>query len=599
MAYNFGNLLKSVQQNSLDAIANNTVPEQIDPNNPSLQLMNGFNWGRTQLPQFTPTPPVSNWNWGTAQQTTPVEQAPQIEQQPVLPWISQAVQQATQDIEAPGESEDKEEGEPKRKEQASDAKKAEWQSQTPWFEQVLERAMGNPDTQRIMQDPLGALNPLGIFMPQQANASEGDSENKPNLTVNPGVTLQAPFDVTDPNAIAMPSGEQIADLSPEDRDAWEASTAEGLALTAAIASLPFTKGTGAGLGKFETLLKANLVADPLLALMVNANNKADIAQKAREKETQQLNTASEAGIPVSELVYGVAPSALAQMYEDEIYDLAMANDEQLRNKYGNQFGSYLDYSFLGDTTNYDDRRDVTRDIFGLNEGDNPYEIKGLKDIYFENGTINNDMTNEEMLDAILNRHFGAEYLIDPNLWLNNAEYQASHQLGGSVDYGTAFLNRLLDNGYFPVTAGTNIFEGIKNLDSLDNDDFVALLNAGDIINRANSGKQFDDKDLQDISNWLGSLGDRASFAFLPEGANENNGYYGHEWNSRGRKYDSQSVKNAIFAAGTNPNRGVYDNLEAFTPYGIDVDMADAIMEAIEKNDKQGRKIGRNDQGNRK
>lgn len=491
------------------------------------------------------------------------------------------------------------------------------------FDNVMQSVMQNPDTQAILQ------NPLNAFVPQVAEARGGGNKVQEDIelpqTTDPWSLAMPGADAmteerlnrandsamgpqtTDPWMLSMPSGEQLDQLTPAEREDWQNRTAAGLAGTAAIASLPLS--TTAALGASGVAGTAGRFIPALLLGGGGAISSASIDDSSKKvaKERELAKTATEAGIAPEELIYGKTPEEISKMYEDAIYDLAM-QDETYRQAfndagYGDLYGSYAAYGSLGDTNDYSSRRDVTRDVFGLNdEGDNALEIKGLKDIYKENGVINDDMTNEEMLEAILDAHWGAGNIIDPYQWLYDASYQQANPFAGTTA-GDAYAQYWLDSGFIPALqeGSDNVFAGLGNgWDQLDNADLAALINAGNVINQANSGMQFTDQDLAALTSVFGEGfegrgggGDRALFAYLPEGASENEGYNSREWNGNGKSYSAQNIMQAIAEA----SQGNYNYLNPYLKYDLalgDSDMTDAVMAAIEANDRQQRKIGRKD-----
>lgn len=300
-------------------------------------------------------------------------------------------------------------------------------------------------------------------------------------------------------------------------------------------------------------------------------------------------------------VYGVPVDELNRMYEYEIYNKAMedkAYRDAFVNRYGDTFNNFAAYGNLGNDLDYNsNRRDVTRDIFGLNdEGLNDLEIQGLKDIYFENGTINEDMTNDEMLDAILNYHWGADNIINPNQWMNNSDYQAAHALMGP-DIAKQYWDYWVDNGYLGLDDTGNAFSGLGNdWDKLDMKDLSAYINAGNLINLANEyGYVPTDADMEKISDVFGEAGDKSRFTWMPEGAGtkEMNGrtYSPQEWNPGSLNYSSEEILNALINAQAY---GDYSGLNPYFGFGdplIHSNMTDAVASALEKSS-NGKKVGR-------
>jgi len=300
-------------------------------------------------------------------------------------------------------------------------------------------------------------------------------------------------------------------------------------------------------------------------------------------------------------VYGVPVDELNRMYEYQIYNKAMedkAYRDAFVNRYGDTFKDFAAYGNLGNDLDYNsNRRDVTRDIFGLNDdGANDLEIQGLKDIYFENGTINEDMTNEEMLDAILNYHWGADNIINPYQWMNDSDYEAAHALMGP-DIAQQYWDYWIDNGYLGLDDTGNAFSGLGNdWDKLDMKDLSAYINAGNLINLANEyGYVPTDADMEKISDVFGRAGDKSRFTWMPENADtkEMNGrtYSPQEWNPGSLNYSSEEIVNALMNAQVY---GDYSGLNPYFGFGdplIHANMTDAVASALEKSS-NGKKIGR-------
>ena len=300
-------------------------------------------------------------------------------------------------------------------------------------------------------------------------------------------------------------------------------------------------------------------------------------------------------------VYGIPVDELNKMYEYQIYNKAMedkAYRDAFVNKYGDTFNDFAAYGNLGDDLDYNsNRRDVTRDIFGLNDdGLNDLEIQGLKDIYFENGTINDEMTNDEMLDAILNYHWGADNIIDPNQWINNADYEAAHALMGP-DLADQYWRYWVDNGYLGLDETGNAFSGLGDWDKLDMDDLAAAINTGNLINLADRyGYVPTDADMEKISDVWGKAGDQSRFTWLPEGSDtkEMGGrtYSSYDWNPGSNTYSSQELLNALYNAQLYKD---YSGLNPYYGFGnplVDSNMTDAAAAALERASNGKKKIGR-------
>lgn len=302
--------------------------------------------------------------------------------------------------------------------------------------------------------------------------------------------------------------------------------------------------------------------------------------------------------------YGKTASELMRMYEDQIYDAAMA-DAAYKKAFEDagydldKLGSYALYGNLGDSMDMESRRDVTRDIFGLNEGDNPLEIQGLRQIYKDNGTINDNMTKDEMLDAIMNRHWGADYIINPSEWMGKNDYELSHMLNGNTA-AQKYSKYWLDNGYIPLPGGETWDDALKSMGGsmsyLDSNDIATMINAGNIANQIRNGVVFDPT-LQ-ISPVLQGAGDQSEFSWL-DNADEVSPYSDWEKNTRNRDYSAEAIGQAMVNEylKAHPELGqmpqaTAQNINVYEPFGIDADIADFLAAEMEAKDRKGRHIGR-------
>lgn len=523
----------------------------------------------TYVPAQTQTPQADQQAGGVWQNL----QQPAYVEQPAV---------ATMQASAPSEPQKSEEKpkEEKMSERAESGSSGKKQSKS-MFQQVLQNNNMLPET----------TDPNALAMPPADQIVKAASE-----TAN----MNAPDYVADTSTLAMPSGEQLSELTPAEREDWQNRTAAGLAATAAIAGLPMSgmAALGSGAGFLGTAAR---FFPEIMAAGAGASKSQDILDsgekvKEEQEKTQEVaeKTAKE-GVSPEELIYGKTPAEISQMYEDAIYDLAM-QDEAYRQAfdeagYGDLYGSYAAYGSLGDTLDYSNRRDITRDIFGLN-ADNPnLEIKGLKDIYYENGVLNDQMSDDEKLEALLNAHWGADNIINPYLWMNDASYEAANPFAGSTA-ANAYAQYWLENGVIPVDETGNVFAGLgNNWDKLDNADLAAMINAGNVLNQASNGWQANDMDLAALSNIFGGAGDTAMFSYLPEGVDENEGYQSREWNPGNRNYQAQYLGQALQNAQLNQD---YSGLNPYFDYGLalgDTDLTDAVMAALEESS-GGKKIGR-------
>lgn len=323
------------------------------------------------------------------------------------------------------------------------------------------------------------------------------------------------------------------------------------------------------------------------------SNDGDEKEAEKSAETSaKTNTAGNQSTDDSQLYYGLTRDQINQMYEDAIYNAAMA-DENYRKLFDEagygDYGSYAAYGSLGDTLDYDSRREITRDIFGLDDTQPDLEIQGLKDIYYENGVINDKMTPDEMLDAILEAHWGADNIINPYQWMTDEAYQAANPFNGSsaasgyTDYWQQ--SEMLPNDVFANLSG--------DWGQLDDTDFATLVAAGNILNQINNGWKPSDADLEAMSQLFQNAGDLASFAYLPDDGSESE-YKGREWNAN-RYANAYSMPQLLQAVAAANDKDDYSGLNPYVDSNMalgDRYMTDTIAKAIE--DSTGKKVGRKD-----
>ena len=298
----------------------------------------------------------------------------------------------------------------------------------------------------------------------------------------------------------------------------------------------------------------------------------------------------------NQLYYGHTLNELGQMYENDIINAAI-NDPEYRKLYEEAgylepYGSYVNYADLGDSTDYSSREDITRDIFGLNPERRDLEIKGLQQIYKEQGIINDKMTDEEKLQAILEDKF-INNRVDPYEWLSNADYESQHPLLGTT-LGNEFADYWIENQYIPPQY-VEALQGLGNdVNTMDAKDIAAMINTGNIANQMMAGTRFDPSLFGGESGYLTGAGDKSDWAWLSGDESKDNGLYRPEkgWNANGRDYSAAAIGEALFKAAENPEAESYWNLSAYGPYGIDADMADYLAAMAEQTDKQKRSLGR-------
>ena len=298
----------------------------------------------------------------------------------------------------------------------------------------------------------------------------------------------------------------------------------------------------------------------------------------------------------NQLYYGHTLNELGQMYENDIINAAI-NDPEYRKLYEEAgylepYGSYVNYADLGDSTDYSSREDITRDIFGLNPERRDLEIKGLQQIYKEQGIINDKMTDEEKLQAILEDKF-INNRVDPYEWLSNADYESQHPLLGTT-LGNEFADYWIENQYIPQQYIDALSSLGNDVNTMDAKDIAAMINTGNIANQMMAGTRFDPSLFGGESGYLTGAGDKSDWSWLSGDESKDKGLYRPEkgWNANGRDYSAAAIGEALYRAAENPEAESYWNLSAYGPYGIDADMADYLAAMAEQTDKQKRSLGR-------
>ena len=436
------------------------------------------------------------------------------------------------------------------------------------LESILRNAMGDNAYEQLQEG-------MKAGEKRQADRKAEEKQREEDYQYMIGASPQAQLDRAKlEQEIAAASAQQDRDLllagvdDPQAKDRYEASLAQSSALVNDALN--------------DQIEKLTEQAD---AALEGASGKKGPGKPGEEDEAVDPN----------QLYYGLTRDQINQMYEDAIYNAAMEDQAYRRlfndAGYGDLYGSYAAYGSLGDTTDYSSRRDVTRDIFGLGGSNPDLEIQGLKDIYLENGTINKDMTDDEMLDAILEAHWGAGNIINPYQWMSDEAYQAANPFGGS-SAGQGYADYWLENGVIPVDE-SGVFGGLEgDWSKLDNEDFSALVAAGNIINQLNAGWRPTDADMGAMSQVFQNAGDLSSFAYLPTDNSESE-YKGREWNAnqRANAYAMAQLLQAMAAAEGGDYSGLTPYVDSNMALG-DAYMTDTVAKAIENS--TGKKVGRKD-----
>lgn len=304
---------------------------------------------------------------------------------------------------------------------------------------------------------------------------------------------------------------------------------------------------------------------------------------------------------------GLDDAALASMYEDELFDLAMENEEYkelLREAGYGDFTSWLGYANLGDNLDYGSTRyNVTRDLYGLNPDRQDLAIQELNEKYKRAGVINDEMTEEEAVRAIMNRHWDDEHIIDPRRWAYDEAYQAAHPFEGS-SVAEKYINAMIDMGLYtmpgaenddPFKLLTGDKEGKGDMTSLDRKDLLAAIAVGNEINRMKAGYKPNEHDMDLYNRILGGAGDLSKFSFLPDGEDSSGDFQWRTWADADRDYSSQAILTSLAKAAQT---GDYSDLDVpFTGYGMNLfsaNLADALMHWAETS--SGRHVGRNTGG---
>lgn len=292
------------------------------------------------------------------------------------------------------------------------------------------------------------------------------------------------------------------------------------------------------------------------------------------------------GQELGQTYYGYTPNEINQLLEYQLIDAAI-NDPTYRANYENAgyldpYSNYVALTSLDDTNNYDDRREVFRDILGLNPENPDLEIQGLQQIFKEAGTINDDMTDDEKLDAVLYKQF-VDNLIDANQWMSNTEYAAANPFGGE-DLAKMEMDYWRESGMMPVLDEL-IGQLGNNSEEFTADDVVRLANAWNVANQMYAGEQFDP------SLWGGESGflsNQDEWKWMDRGGTDEQGYSSNIWKPRYQNYSLPDIGSMMQAIYENPEDARY--YEDLIEYRDNID--DYLASVAEETDRQRRRVGR-------
>lgn len=291
------------------------------------------------------------------------------------------------------------------------------------------------------------------------------------------------------------------------------------------------------------------------------------------------------GRQLDQKYYGYTPSEISDLWEDQLIDAAL-NDPGYRSAwekagYSDLYNNYVALTSLGDSTDYEDKREVFKDILGLDPENSDLEIQGLQQLFKEAGVINDKMSNEEKLEAVLQKQF-VDNLIDPYQWMGDTEYAAANPFSGD-ELAKKEMEYWRESNMMPIL--DELVNGLgENSEEFTVEDVMRLANAWNIANQMDYGTQFDP------SFWGGEggfLSEEDQWKWLDRGGTDEEGYTSNVWKPRYQNYSLPDIGNMIQAVYENPKDARY--YEDLIEYRDNID--DYLALVAESNDKQKRRVG--------
>ena len=439
----------------------------------------------------------------------------------------------------------------------------------------------------INESPLATYSPEEIkkaeeLMPQKGAKAPDESPKGDGLSA---LEHTLDYSMTDPNAMAMPTGEQMSELTPEERRAWDEMTKGAGVMTAAAipamatGNLPFLAALGGASGydlfSGDAEKYIDQAGEEAQARIANDNADKEEAEKAAEKAAEEKLL----GRPVSDF---------DQMYQNEIMNAFWEDPEYAKNfkdVFGDDYNSWGKFASLEEDESADDMDAVIDAVMGWDKQHQNLTMAPLMKMYQEAGVIKDGMSPKEMREAIKEDLWGDDRAVNVNQYLTDPAYQMSHLFNGSTalkDYADYWL----ENGGPLAYQGDNFWAGSPSgkYNDLNNADIAALLNAGNVIAQANNGWVINENDMNLFNDIAEKAGNSARFAFLPEGSDEHDGYTARNYHWTPKQYSAQAILSAIENAQAGNDSSALDEfIDAYN---------DSLMSAVQTSSKK--RIGRKD-----
>ena len=159
------------------------------------------------------------------------------------------------------------------------------------WHQSLDEALGTEGVGGFVNDIISyspVVAAADIMLPEWALNHKKVDGGTTASDAGPGQVVRDNEQVADPWSMSMPSGEQLSQLSPEEREQWQELTTQGLGLSAA-AALGALPGTGELIGAKPVTEKLASAANPVnyAELLDNAGNA--VYQEARKGSDAAMN----------------------------------------------------------------------------------------------------------------------------------------------------------------------------------------------------------------------------------------------------------------------------------------------------------------------
>lgn len=257
---------------------------------------------------------------------------------------------------------------------------------------------------------------------------------------------------------------------------------------------------------------------------------------------------SKQGIPLNEL---------RKLYENDIYNRALEDAAYKQALIDAGFGDYVNgwasYADLGDTLDPDldpKRRAMTAAIFGL-DGNRDLEIEGLRDIFLQNNMINENMSDEEMLDALMDAHWSPDRIINKSALASDANYLRDNPINGmtaAYDYMKHWYDDGTWQGIVDLMNGNDLYKNVNGDDwtQINGEDLGEMFSFANAAMQADKGKLLTNDELAMLNDIAGKAGDYAGIQLIPSDADELGGYSAYDWaDTSNRDYSMNSLINAL------------------------------------------------------